>query len=88
MFDFASRRQRLSERLEQEGIDALFLPPCADLEYLTGVERQTPRSTPRLTADNHFHKLTAARTGAPPVRGKGVSSHPSGSIANSNLLPA
>ena len=42
MFDYASRRQRLSERLEQEGIDALFLSPSADLEYLTGVDRQTP----------------------------------------------
>src|SRR3954471_17526615 len=42
MFDYASRRERLSERLEQAGIDALFLAPCADLEYLTGVERQIP----------------------------------------------
>jgi Xaa-Pro aminopeptidase len=42
VFDYASRRQRLSERLEQEGIDALFLSPSADLEYLSGVERQTP----------------------------------------------
>jgi Xaa-Pro aminopeptidase len=42
VFDYASRQRRLSERLEQEGIDALFLAPCADLEYLTGVERQIP----------------------------------------------
>jgi Xaa-Pro aminopeptidase len=42
MFDYASRRLRLSERLEQGGIDALFLAPSADLEYLTGVERQVP----------------------------------------------
>ncbi|HEY2542928.1 MAG TPA: Xaa-Pro peptidase family protein, partial [Gaiellaceae bacterium] len=33
---------RLSERLEAEGVDALFLAPSADLEYLTGVERQIP----------------------------------------------
>jgi Xaa-Pro aminopeptidase len=39
MFDYAARQQRLSERLEQEGLDALFLAPSADLEYLTGVER-------------------------------------------------
>jgi Xaa-Pro aminopeptidase len=28
--------------MEAEGVDALFLPPSADLEYLTGVERQIP----------------------------------------------
>jgi Xaa-Pro aminopeptidase len=42
VFDFASRQRRLSERLEQEGIDALFLDHSADLEYLTGVERGVP----------------------------------------------
>ena len=42
MFDYAARQGLLSERLEQEGIDALFLAPSADLEYLTGVERQLP----------------------------------------------
>jgi len=42
MFDYASRRRRLSERLAAEGIAALFLAPSADLEYLTGVERQIP----------------------------------------------
>jgi len=42
MFDYASRRRRLSEQLESEGIAALFLEPSADLEYLTGVERLIP----------------------------------------------
>src|SRR2546423_5982209 len=42
MFDYAERRQRLSERMETQGVDVLFLAPSADLEYLTGVERQTP----------------------------------------------
>ena len=42
MFDFAERRRRLGERMEAEGIAALFLAPSADLEYLTGVERQVP----------------------------------------------
>jgi Xaa-Pro aminopeptidase len=42
MFDYATRRARLAERMEQEGVDALFLAPSADLEYLTGVERQIP----------------------------------------------
>ena len=42
MFDYAARRARLGERLEAEGVDALFLAPSADLEYLTGVERQIP----------------------------------------------
>ena len=42
MFDHAQRRRRLGERLEEEGVGALFLAPSADLEYLTGVERQIP----------------------------------------------
>jgi Xaa-Pro aminopeptidase len=42
MFDYAERRRRLSQRLEADGVDALFLAPSADLEYLTGVERQIP----------------------------------------------
>ncbi len=42
VFDYAARQQRLSVRLEAEGVDALFLAPSADLEYLTGVERQLP----------------------------------------------
>ncbi|HZP72350.1 MAG TPA: Xaa-Pro peptidase family protein [Gaiellaceae bacterium] len=42
MFDYAARQGRLSEKLERQGIDALFLEPSADLEYLTGVERGIP----------------------------------------------
>ena len=42
MFDYATRRGRLFERMEAEGVDALFLAPSADLEYLTGIERQIP----------------------------------------------
>jgi Xaa-Pro aminopeptidase len=42
MFDYAARRHRLGERMEAEGIEVLFLAPSADLEYLTGLERQVP----------------------------------------------
>jgi Xaa-Pro aminopeptidase len=42
MFNYAERRRRLGETLDAEGIGALFLPPSADLEYLTGIERQVP----------------------------------------------
>jgi Xaa-Pro aminopeptidase len=42
VFDYAERRGRLAERMEAEGVDALFLAPSADLEYLTGIERQVP----------------------------------------------
>jgi Xaa-Pro aminopeptidase len=42
MFDYHERRRRLGERMEAEGVDVLFLSPSADLEYLTGVERQIP----------------------------------------------
>ena len=42
MFDYAERRRRLGEKLRAAGIDALFLPPSSDLEYLTGFERSLP----------------------------------------------
>jgi Xaa-Pro aminopeptidase len=42
VFDYAERRRRLEERMESAGVDILFLAPSADLEYLTGVERQIP----------------------------------------------
>jgi len=42
MFDYAGRRRRLSERMQAEGVDLLFLAPSADLEYLTGAERAIP----------------------------------------------
>jgi Xaa-Pro aminopeptidase len=42
MFDYAARRRRLHERMEVDGIAALFLPISADLEYLTGIERPIP----------------------------------------------
>jgi Xaa-Pro aminopeptidase len=42
MFDYAERQRRLAERMEAEAVDVLFLGPSADLEYLTGVERQIP----------------------------------------------
>ncbi len=40
--EWPTRRERLDDLLEREGVDALFLPPSADLEYLTGVERDLP----------------------------------------------
>jgi Xaa-Pro aminopeptidase len=42
VFDYAERQTRLAERMEAEGVDVLFLAPSADLEYLSGVERQIP----------------------------------------------
>ncbi len=42
MFDYADRRRRLFDRMELDGIAALFVAPSADLEYLTGVERRLP----------------------------------------------
>jgi Xaa-Pro aminopeptidase len=40
--ELAARRERLAERLQEHRIDALFLPPSSDLEYLTGIERDLP----------------------------------------------
>ena len=42
MFDYTERQRRLAERMEADAVDVLFLAPSADLEYLTGVERQIP----------------------------------------------
>jgi Xaa-Pro aminopeptidase len=42
MFDYASRRKRLSKILSDAGVDALFLGISSDLEYLTGLERNIP----------------------------------------------
>jgi Xaa-Pro aminopeptidase len=50
VFDYGERRRRLSERMEADGVEALFLGLSADLEYLTGVERQIP----------HFGELSYA----------------------------
>ena len=40
--EYAARRERLVERMQEHGIDALFVPPSSDLEYLTGLERDLP----------------------------------------------
>jgi len=42
VFDYAARRKKISEVLDREGIDAMFLGPSSDLEYLTGIERNIP----------------------------------------------
>jgi Xaa-Pro aminopeptidase len=42
VFDYAERRRQLAERMHADGVDLLFLAPSADLEYLTGMERQIP----------------------------------------------
>jgi Xaa-Pro aminopeptidase len=40
--EYASRRERLGALLEDRGLEAIFLPPGSDLEYLTGIERDLP----------------------------------------------
>ncbi len=42
MFDYAERRRKLDDVLQQEGVDALFLGLSSDLEYLSGLERNIP----------------------------------------------
>src|SRR6266516_3999681 len=42
MFDYAERRRKLGERMEEQDVDVVYLAPSADLEYLTGLERQIP----------------------------------------------
>lgn len=38
--DHSQRRARLAEQMEAAGADLLFVPPSADLEYLTGLQRR------------------------------------------------
>ncbi len=40
--DYTRRRERLGELLARRGLDAIFVPPGSDLEYLTGIERDLP----------------------------------------------
>ena len=40
--ELRARRERLTELLDADGLDAVFLPPSSDLEYLTGLERDVP----------------------------------------------
>lgn len=40
--ELPGRRERLAGVLESAGLDAVFLPPSSDLEYLTGLERDVP----------------------------------------------
>ena len=40
--EYAARRERVWEELERDGVDALFVPPSSDLEYLTGIPRDLP----------------------------------------------
>lgn len=41
-FDHAARRARFDAVLDAEGVDLVWLPPGADLEYLTGLRRRVP----------------------------------------------
>jgi Xaa-Pro aminopeptidase len=40
--ELGARRERLGHALREAGIDALFVPPSSDLEYLTGMQRDLP----------------------------------------------
>lgn len=40
--EYAERRARFAAKLREQRIDALFVAPSSDLEYLTGLERDLP----------------------------------------------
>jgi Xaa-Pro aminopeptidase len=40
--ELQARRTRVAEAMAEAGIDALFVPPSSDLEYLTGMQRDLP----------------------------------------------
>ena len=39
---YAERRGRLGDRMTEQGVDLMFVPPSADLEYFTGAQRRMP----------------------------------------------
>lgn len=39
---YAERRRAVGERMRDAGVDLMFVPPSADLEYLTGARRRVP----------------------------------------------
>lgn len=41
-FDHAARRRRFDAVMDEHGVDAVWLPIGADLEYLTGIHRRVP----------------------------------------------
>lgn len=41
-FDHAARRRRFDAIMDEQGVDAVWLPIGADLEYLTGIHRRVP----------------------------------------------
>ena len=41
-FDHAGRRRRFDAVMTEAGVDAVWLPIGADLEYLTGIHRRVP----------------------------------------------
>src|SRR5579862_8736308 len=40
--NYQARLHRVRQAMEREGIDLLFLPPSANMYYLTGIERDRP----------------------------------------------
>ena len=40
--DYQGRLNRVRQEMERRGIDLLFLPPSANMQYLTGIERDRP----------------------------------------------
>jgi Xaa-Pro aminopeptidase len=61
VFDYADRRRRLGERMRAEGVELVFIPPSADLEYLTGV----PRAIPTFGQSQYAHGWVAGAFIAP-----------------------
>jgi len=65
MFDYAQRQRRLADRMQAENVDVLFLAPSADLEYLTGVERQIPSFGEAAYANGWVTGAFFSQAGAP-----------------------
>ena len=55
--------------MEAESVDVLFLAPSADLEYLTGVERQIPSFGEAAYANGWVTGAFFSRVGTPVYHG-------------------
>src|SRR2546425_4297851 len=66
VFDYAKRRAKVGDRMQQAGIDLLFLPISGDLEYLTGIPRREP-SFGNVASRHGWMAGAFLRPGADPV---------------------
>ena len=64
-FDYAARLVRVRQMMAEQGIDLLFVPPSAALQYLTGITRPHPTYGNTNYNGGWVHAALIGREGAP-----------------------